>query len=188
MTTSSLSLTGKTTYNEIHLSGKKMSGNIDIPRDIKNIKIQILNNILLPLISKKWKTLKENYICLHNLKQKINSYYEIYKLDDLLIYKEILNSFESVIDEHVQLEKLEKKLYATEDNSVFSGIYKTTPIRLKPEYEIYDLVLGKPNRNNNEKYDIIIITEIELLLKKTDINFGIIQQFLLNKYPNRIKQ
>jgi hypothetical protein len=184
---SSLSLSGKSSYNGINLTGKKMSGQIDVPRDIKNIKIQILNNILMPLISKKWKTLRENLICLDSLKKKINSYYGIYKLDDLLIYKEILNSFESVMAEHIQLEKLEKKLYTSNDNTIHTAIYKTTPIRLKPEYEIYDIILGKPNRNNMEKYDIVIISEIEFLLKKNDINFGIIQQFLLNKYPNRIK-
>jgi hypothetical protein len=61
-------------------------------------------------------------------------------------------------------------------------------IRLKPEYEIYDVILGKPNRNNNEKYDMIIISEIEFLLKKNDINFIIIQQYLFSKYPNRIKK
>ena len=186
--TQSLSLTGKSSYTGINLTGKKMSGQIDVPRDIKNIKIQIMNNILLPLISKKWKTLRENLICLDSLKKKINSYYDIYKLDDLLIYKEILTSFEAVMDEHIQLEKLEKKLYASNDNTMHTAIYKTTPIRLKPEYEIYDIILGKPNRNNNEKYDIIIINEIEFLLKKNDINFGIIQQYLFNKYPNRIKK
>ena len=185
--TTSLSLTGKCSYNGINITGKKISSQIDVPRDIKNIKIQIMNNILLPLISKKWKTLRENLICLDSLKQKINSYYEIYKLDDLMIYKEILNSFEAVMVEHTQLEKLEKKLYASEDATMFSAIYKTTPIRLKPEYEIYDIILGKPNRNNNEKYDVMIISEIEFLLKKSDINFRIIQQFLFNKYPNRIK-
>ena len=104
-----------------------------------------------------------------------------------MIYKEILTSFEAVMVEHNQLEKLEKKLYASEDATMFSAIYKTTPIRLKPEYEIYDIILGKPNRNNNEKYDVMIISEIEFLLKKSDINFRIIQQFLFNKYPNRIK-
>lgn len=183
----SLSLTGKSSYGGINLSGKKMTGQSDVPRDIKDIKIQILNNILLPLISKQWKTLRENLICLDNLKKKINSYYEIYKLDDLIIYKEILISFESVMDEHIQLEKLEKKLYGGDDTAMHTAIYKTTPIRLKPEYEIYDIILGKPNRNNNEKYDIVIITEIEFLLKKNDINFGIIQQYLFNNYPNRIK-
>jgi hypothetical protein len=183
----SLSLTGKSSYNEINLYGKRITGSINIPQDIKNIKIQILNTILLPLISKKWQTLRENLFCLDNLKKKINSYYNIYKLDDLQIYKEILNTFESVMAEHVQLEKLEKKLYASEDPAFHSAIYKTLPISLKPEYEIYNVILGKPNKNNNEKYDLVIISEIELLLRKNNINFGIIKQFLLHKYPNRIK-
>ena len=184
---SSLSLSGKSSYNDINLYGRKTTGTINIPQDIKDIKIQILNKILLPLISKKWQTLRENLFCLDNLKKKVNSYYNIYKLDDLQIYKEILNTFETVMAEHVQLEKLEKKIYASEDPAFHSAIYKTMPISLKPEYEIYNVILGKPNKNSDEKYDLVIISEIELLLRKNNIHFGMIKEFLLHKYPNRVK-
>lgn len=184
---SSLSLSGKSSYNDINLYGRKTTGTINIPQDIKDIKIQILNKILLPLISKKWQTLRENLFCLDNLKKKVNSYYNIYKLDDLQIYKEILNTFEAVMAEHVQLEKLEKKIYASEDPAFHSAIYKTMPISLKPEYEIYNVILGKPNKNSDEKYDLVIISEIELLLRKNNIHFGMIKEFLLHKYPNRVK-
>jgi hypothetical protein len=179
---SSLSLTGKNSYNTINLSGKCLHSNQqNIPTDIKKIKILILNNLILPLISKQWQTLHENLFCLDKAKKKIDYFYETYKLDDLIIYKEIIKAFELIISQNDQLQNLEKKLYGGNED-VSTLIYKTTMIRLKPEYEIYDVILGKPNRKLNETYNENIITDIQRLLSFENIKFNKIKEIITNKY------
>lgn len=137
-----------------------------------------MNNILLPLISKQWRTLHENLFCLENVKKKINFYYNTYHLDDLLIYKEIIHAFEIMLFEHDQLDDLEKKMYGSEDN-ISTIIYKTSIIRLKPEYELYNLIIGKPDRRKNEKYNESAIQYIQSLLKIDNINFQRINENVL---------
>ena len=56
----SLSLTGKNEYNYNNLSGKKYVGSQNIPEDIKKIKQMVMNNLIIPLLSKQWNKLKEN--------------------------------------------------------------------------------------------------------------------------------
>jgi hypothetical protein len=183
---SSLSLTGKSINNKTCLSGKSNCSSSNLPTDILKIKIIILNNLILPLIAQNWKTLYENLFCLEKVKKQINYYYETYKLDDLMIYKEIITAIEIIINEHHQLEDLERKIYNSK-NDFLTMVYKTTLVKLKPEYEIYNIIFGKPLRDLNEKYDEQKIHEICLLLNHDNINFTKIQKILMQKYKGEIK-
>ena len=82
----------------------------------------------------------------------------------------MLNLLEKVVSEHRQLEEIEKKMYGSEE--VISFVYKTTAIRMKPEYEIYDAIFGKPQREKNEKYREEVLQEIQRMLLKENITFA----------------
>ena len=59
----SFSITGKNTNTIMSLKGFKYNESInEIPIEIKNIKIMIMNLIIVPFMSKQWKKLEEN-IC-----------------------------------------------------------------------------------------------------------------------------
>jgi len=178
---SSLSLTGKSMSNKSCLSGKSNSSS-NLPSDILKIKITIFNNIILPLISQNWKSLYENLFCLEKVKTKLDYYHKTYKLEDLIIYKEIIRAVEIIINEHHQLEDLERKVFSS-NNDVLTMIYKTSMIKLKPEYEIYNILFGKPKRDLNEKYDLQKITDITILLNNTNMTFTKIKSILIQKYP-----
>lgn len=176
-------LSGKATNNELNLTGKTANYSSNIPLEIKNIKIQIMNNIIFPLFSKNWNILKENYFLVDNYKRKIDFYYDSYKLNDILIYKEILKLTDILCEKNVQLEEIEKNIYSSkEKNSMLSLMYKTTMIKLKPEYEIYDNIFGKPQRSKNQFYNEDVINDIVKLLNTDGINFNKIKQTITNKY------
>ena len=183
-----LSLTGKKKQNILNLAGDRTTNESIISIEIKQIKILILNSLVIPLLSKQWETLNQNLICLDKVKRKINNYYEKYKLDDLLIYKELIKAIEIIMCEHKQLEDLENKLYNPTRKSSslnFSTmIYKTSMIKLKPEYEIYNLILGNPNVKLQEKYNEEIIKTIEQLLSVDNITFNAIKEVVTKKYLN----
>lgn len=177
------SLTGKTLLNPANISGKTLYNTEFIPSDVVRIKVYIMTNIIVPLVSKQWKTLQENLYCLDNIKKKLDLYYNFYKIQDMKIYKELINAFESILIEHQQLEELEKTIYAGDSKDITTMIYRTAMIRLKPEYEIYDILYGKPQRSENQDYNVVIVEHIERLLKVEGITFHKIKEYTLAKYP-----
>jgi len=183
-----LSLSGKKTHNILNLSGHHLSSENSISTEIKQIKILILNSLVIPLVSNQWKTLNENLACMDKVKKKINYYYEKYKLDDLLIYKELIKAIDLITCEHKQLEDLENKVYNPSRKSsslnLSTMMYKTSMIKLKPEYEIYNLILGSPDIKLQEKYNEEIIKTIEKLLLIDNITFNAIKEVILKKYYN----
>ena len=58
-------------------------------------------------------------------------------------------------------------------------IYKTTKIRLLPEYEVYDSIFGKPKREKGESYKLDLISKIKGLLAKDDITYAAIKDIIL---------
>ena len=182
-----LSLSGKYISTN-NLTGKnKGDGGINIPYEIKKIKIKIFNMYILPFLSKKWSNVKENLFLLDQLKEKIDFYYQCYKLEDLLMYKDLLSVFDIFMQQYIQLEDLEKKVYGTTStlgskDKIISMVYRTTMIKLKPEYELYDAILGKPRKEDNQPYKEDIIADIQKYMTLEHIDFQKIKEYINKKY------
>ena len=121
-------------------------------------------------------------------KEKIDFYYKCFKIEELLVYKDILYILDVFMQQYTQLEDMEKKLYGTSSSAgskeqIISMVYRTTMIKLKPEYELYDAILGKENRDANKNYKEDIIKDIQkqMILENTD--FQKIKEYITNKYP-----
>ena len=145
------------------------------PFELKQLKIQIMNNLLIPLTANKWDYLVENSFMTDIMLRRINNYYNKYKIDDLLIYSEFIKAYEIIISEHIQLENIEKKMY---QNLGTAFVFKTNKIKLKPEYEIYNLIYGKPL--HIDTYNKEILLKIQSLIQIDDINFDKIKAIILN--------
>lgn len=176
-------LSGKLLLNPANISGKSLCNSEYIPSDVVKIKIYIMTNIIIPLVSKQWKILQENLFCLDHIKKKLDTYYNCYKIEDMKIYKELINAFEVILLEHQQLEELEKTIYNGDSKDLSTMIYRTAMVRLKPEYEIYDIIYGKPRRSENQHYTMAIVEYIERLLKIEGTTFHKIREYVVAKYP-----
>lgn len=185
--TNVISLTGKKLCNNLmNLRGSSTTENSE-PFEVQQLKIQILNKIILPLLNNKWKYLEENVFILNIILEKLNLYYIKFKLSDLLLYKEIVKSLEVIINEHFILTELEKKFYSgcTDDNSA-TLFYRTTMIKLKAEYELYNLIYGRPLKKNNEIYNDEVIKEIRCLIRIDNIDFNKIKILITTKFGTKI--
>ena len=167
-------LNGKLENNLHNLKGINRSEKKQ-PHFIIKLKTQILDRLMIPLINSNWSYINQNFFLFNNLKEKIDLYYLKYKLDDLIFYRDIIEIIEIVVNEHSQLFDLEKEKYS--NNNSNSLIYKTKMIRLKAEYEIYNLVYGKPKKG--EIYDNLKLEIIKKMLKQDNITFDIIKKNLL---------
>jgi hypothetical protein len=172
------SLTGRNKYNPHNLSGKSFLENPP-SIELNKVKMTIFNTILLPIISKQWRKLDENLFTIDKIKNKIDLISRKENIEDLVVYKDILKAVEVIVAEHKQLDELEKTIYGSA-NDVSTMVFKTAMIRLKPEYEIYDMIFGRPNRNKLEQYDEKTINRIIELLKKNDITFDKIKEAVMS--------
>ena len=174
----SLNLTGKYIYNYNY---NYTSTNLRI----KKLKERILNNDLIPLVSKQWTVLKENIYFIDEIQNKIKYHTEIYKTDELVVYNDMLKVFKVLIEKQKLLEDYDKNMNGDRDpNEIMTMVFKTSMIKLLPEYEIYDSIFGKPKRDLNEKYDEEIINTIQELLKEDDITYTKIKDYITQATNN----
>jgi hypothetical protein len=165
-----LNLLGKYSYNYNY---NYTSTNVKI----KKLKERILNNYLIPLVSKQWNVLKENIYFIDEIQNKIKYHTDIHKTDELVAYNEMLKVFKVLIEKQKILEDYDKTMNGKRDpNEIMTMVFKTSMIKLLPEYEIYNSIFGKPKRELNEKYDDDIITKIKDLLKEDDITYKKIKE------------
>ena len=180
----SFSITGKNTNTIMSLKGFKYNESInEIPIEIKNIKIMIMNLIIVPFMSKQWKKLEENICFLDILTRKIDSYLSMYVDNEyLLLYKNLLVAFETSVNQHIEINNLEKHFKSEGSSNAGTVVFKTTMIRFKAEYELYNLIVGKPQFKIGEKYKDPIILDILKLLDLNTINFDYMKKCIQEKY------
>jgi hypothetical protein len=174
------SLSGKQNFNEHNLQGKSNYYlKKDIPKEIKNFKIKIQNDFLIPFYKKDWKKLHENLFFLSNLKRKLEKYTHLTDIFDLNFYIDLFHLLEMIIQkEHLLEQNLTKNKHRiTLEEKEFALMVRLAPIRLLPEYEIYNSLFGKPNREEKETYDLNKIKTIQNLLEKENIDYDQIKRY-----------
>jgi len=173
------SLTGKNDMNITNLKGFTYSQKQPISVQIKQIKEKIVENYLIPLFAKQWDQLNENSFFIEKIQNKISFYYKNYQLEELVAYHELLHVIKLLVENNKTLDTYEKQYnYQTKANQVTSMVFKTTKIRLLPEYEIYDSILGKPKKELQEKYDENMVRIIKTLLDKENCTYSKIKSKL----------
>lgn len=180
---SSHNLTGFNKIHKITLSGKNEVLYNNPSYKIKLLKDNIINTYLVPLFSKQWNILNENIFFIDYYSQQLISFYKTYKLDELLVYIELLKILKLLLDKHNLLIDVESQHKMKQDpNEVVSMIYKTSMIRLLPEYEIYNSILGRPKR---EGYNEDAIIDIKKYIQLENISFLKIKDYIESKYVSK---
>ena len=80
---------------------------------MSDIQITIMNNLILPILSSKWAVVKQNIFLVEVLMPRLVLYYSTYKLQELLVYQNILTMTKNILNEHMQLVDLEEKQYGS---------------------------------------------------------------------------
>jgi hypothetical protein len=175
-----LNLTGINNHNILNLTGKNECG-VNNSLKINAIKKYIITNYIIPLYSEQWNILNNNKLLIDETIKQLAVYYKLYKLDELILYLELLKIIKIVINKNSLLIDLEdttkKKL---DKNNIINMVYKTTKIQILPEYEIYNSIIGKPQKK--ETYNENIISDIKTLIVKENITYDKIKDYINKKY------
>jgi hypothetical protein len=178
-----LNLTGINKLNEINLTGKMDLSINPAILIINKLKKHIVEDYIVPLFSKQWGILNQNTFLISDFIEKLKYYNRIYKLDDLHLYIELLKIIQLFMDKHNLLIDTESQISGKRDpNDVITMVYKTTALKLLPEYEIYNSIIGKPNRNKNQLYNEDIINDIKYAMSLENISYNKIKEFIEKKY------
>ena len=174
-------LSGKTVLNEHTLLGKTSyihNSNSNIPFEIQIFKIKIQNDFLIPFYKKDWKKLHENLFFLPNLKRKLDKYKHLSHIFNLSFYQDLLHLLAIIVEKERLLEQnIGNKHRISLEEKEFAMMVRLAPIRLLPEYEIYNSLFGKPSRDEKETYNMKHIKKIQTLLKRENIDFDEIKRF-----------
>lgn len=178
----SISLTGKNENNKINLTGKiytKLLPNYKI----NNLKKYILSNYIIPLYSEQWDIINNNKLLIENTIKQTHRYYKLYKLDELSLFLELLKILKILIEKNDMLNNLKEKSQKVYDkNNIINMVHRITKIRILPEYELYNSILGKPT--NKTPYNEPIINDIKILLTRPNVTYDFISDYINNKYIN----
>ena len=172
------SLTGFSNINLHNLSGKPLSIGYETSPSYKinRFKTQVVSDYIVPLFSRQFDILKENTLLIDKIYNNLILFYNKYKQPELLAYAQLLKVIKLLVDKQNLLDASEKNQSNTsEPNKIVNMVYKTSMIRLLPEYEIYNSIIGKPNKSS---YDENIINEIKRLLKEENISYAKIKTII----------
>lgn len=180
----SLHLSGKNLINENNLKG---TSNIQVGHSslqLQNFQRDVVMFFILPLSLKQWSVVKQNLFFIPKFKKRLANLRE--KANDVSLYQDLFSLLELIADEHKQVEDLEVRLnsmLSTRDQ-FFTMVYKTKRIKLLPEYEIYDSILGKPSREKGQQYRCEIVSLIKLLLERDKVTYDLIKNRVLGEVSN----
>ena len=166
------SLTGINQINNINLTGKSfICEKLKEPYYITRLKKVIFNRFITPLFTKNWQIIEQNIFSVSLIKEKLEKYIKDDNNEDLQVYLSFLNVVIEVLGEHNHFENLEK-LYHPKD-TIGTIKFKIPKIRLRPEYELYKLIIGKPKKFKD--YDDRVLKYIETQLKNEYAEFDSIK-------------
>ena len=177
----SMSLTGNTLYfpsnllgTEIKLSNKPT----DIPEEILKLKRTVIAQFVIPICRNDWDELRQNMFNMSRLHNKIKELKNKYPNNnyDLNYFTNILETSLVAFGEHLDLNNLENEYYGVNEKNFARLIKKTRYIRLKAEYDLYNLIIGKPEKG---RYNNTILDTIKELLKNEDTSFNDIQSAVI---------
>ena len=185
-----LSMSGARNLTYFNICGntnsQSQSQSQNIPTEVKKIKLQIINYYIIPFMSKNCKALEENLVFFDVIMNKLVSFNTRYPNLNLQIYIDLLYIFETAVFLNMENTNLEEKLYCNNSN-MSTMSFKTVMLRIKPEYEIYNLIFGKPNFKC-EEYNTNILNDILTLLHTYNVTFIQIKTIISNKYLNAGKR
>jgi hypothetical protein len=74
-----------------------------------HLKKYILSNYIIPLYSEQWQIINNNKLLIDETIKQINTYYKMYKLEELTIFLELLKVLKMLVEKNALLNELEDK-------------------------------------------------------------------------------
>ena len=153
--------------------------------NISKLKALIMTLYIIPMIGKNWQVVTQNLPFLDGIYSQIDNLTRVYSDTSLVLYTNILKILEQMVQLNVRLINLEK--HEADEYGEYRQVshlsYDTVLMRLRPEYELYNLIIGRPDFSKKETYRTEVIADIVILLNNQYTSYDSIKTTILSKYP-----
>ena len=173
--TSVISLTGRASNNQINLTGYEQTTRVSTNHHVRRFKTVVFDKFIGPLMRNDWTSLAQNYIVIDGLRERVEKYYKETGSDDLKMYSELLRLVMDMFVKHRYFENLGAS--GQEGNNMAKLVAMLPALRLRPEYEIYNLIIGEPDED--EYYDDTQIARIAQLIKDEEMTVDKIREIIV---------
>lgn len=137
------------------------------PTAFNDFKTMIFDNVAIPLLQNKDEFFRDNIYMINIIKNKLDTLVKSFPEEDFTFYKHIIDLIFLAFEKTELLDKYEK-LFSGEDSVATLGL-QVKRILLRTEYEIYNIIYGRPNTKMGETYENGRIEEIYNLLYKENL-------------------
>ena len=169
------SLTGRNGANLANLGGRNQNTPTHLPHHIRRMKTLVFDKFIGPLMRNDWKSLEQNHIVIDGIIERIERYYKETRHEDLKMYAGLLRL---VLDMFAKNRFYNAKGREGDNGTTLAKLVAMLPtLRLRPEYEVYNLILGEPDEN--EYYDDMVIARLAELIKDEDMTIDKIRLRIL---------
>lgn len=180
-----VSLSGKSGLRDVGLRGSSSSTQntgLDASDDFKT---RMIDSVMIPFMSQDWRTIEENMFLFDLFRNEIDLIVLRNPRADIYVYKDLIAAVEMAFEQQQEIACLEKRLYEGREDAM-TMVVKLGSIRLRPELELYDLILGKPDYKKGEKHDATVAEDIIKLMKTPRATFANISKYIKHKYRSNL--
>lgn len=149
--------------------------------DTSEFKTRMIDSVMIPFMSQDWRTIEENMFLFDLFRDEIDRAVLKNPQADICVYKDLITVVEIAFAQQQEIECLEKRLYDGR-NDASTMVVKLGTIRLKPELELCDLILGKPDYKKGERHDATMVDEVLTMMKTPRATFANISKYIKYKY------
>ena len=168
-------LSGHKTHTCRRLDGVTASVASKPALHLTKLEQRIFDDFVLPLVNEDLDTLRKNLALILYYKDQLEKTSAKSYFSDLI---EFVSKGFGLLEE---VNELQKRMGA--GDGVGQLYVRTARIRLLPEYEIYNAVMGTPQIRKGERYDAHVVGKIKHLLvdlDPKDVDYNMLERLLMN--------
>ena len=169
------SITGRSGPNPSNLRGGNPGNGLQTPHHVRRMKTLVFDKFIGPLMRNDWKSLEQNHIVIDGIIERIEKYNKEAKHEALEMYANLLRLVQDMFTKNRFYNA--KGQEGDEGRTVAKVVAMLPTLRLRPEYEVYNLILGEPDEN--EYYDDMVISRLAVLIKDEDMTIDKIREKIL---------
>lgn len=121
------------------------------PTAFNDFKTMIFDYVAIPLLQNEEDFLKDNIYMITIIKNRLNDITTSFPEEDFTFYKHIVDLISMAFEKTELLDKYEKLLNST--GGVATLGLQVKRVFLRTEFEIYNIIFGRPNVRQGETYD-----------------------------------
>lgn len=166
-------LSGHKTHKCRRLDGVTTGVAIKRSLQLSKLEQRIFDDFVLPLVNEDIETLRKNLALILYYKEQLE------KTSDKSYFADLIEFVSKGFGLLEEVDELQKRINGED---AFGQLYvRTARIRLMPEYEIYNAILGAPKVKKGERYNMDVVAKIKKLmteLNPDEVDYNLLERLL----------